>query len=213
MRADKPLTMKHVHLCSATGGPISTADDALAQRRQTAAKVRRAAAEATRHADLNPQTAHPAAAGAQTALLRALAQSDAGREAVVWRYLSRDAKPLDQWASGRTVATHSHFTPFCPPEPEEADCDEIDLADIEQVDASAPVAGSIIGDMLLLIVTFAAFPLSLAMSGLPSLGVVLTALLYKLIRGRRFGNGLLALIVALSLVGAAAGALRAAKGW
>ena len=51
------------------------------------------------------------------------------------------------------------------------------------------------------------------MSGLPNLLVILAATIYKVRRRQRFSNGILALVIALSLVGLAAGAFRAAQSW
>jgi len=75
------------------------------------------------------------------------------------------------------------------------------------------VADSIMGDLFLLLSCFVAFPLGLISWGLPNLAVIFVALIYKAKRRKRFSNGMFALIIALSLVGLAAGVFRAAQGW
>ena len=82
-----------------------------------------------------------------------------------------------------------------------------DVAAVACPDTSAD-SYSGISDMLLLLACFIAFPLGLMMSGLPNLLVIFAAAIHKLRRRQRFPNGILALIVALSLIGLAAGAFR-----
>lgn len=221
---------EQVPMLSVTGDPIrpfgdDAGDDAglskrqrAQKRRQIAAAVRRAAGRATRGVDVSGNAIHAVEAASQSALTKALGQPDAAAQSssVVWRYLSADAKPLDDWATGQTVATDAHYTPFCPIEPEEDSIDEQELARADLIDPDlppsvAPVDDSLVGDMLLLAFCFGAFPLSLFTSGLPSAAVAVLALFYKLVRRRRFSTGRLFLILAVSLVAIAAANLGPAQ--
>jgi hypothetical protein len=230
MSVRQPSSRAQVPMLSVTGDPIrpfgaDVDDDAglskrqrAQKRRQTAAAVRRAAGRATRGVDVSGDTIHAIEAASQSALTRALGQADAKFQcsSVVWRYLSADAKPLDDWAASQTVATHAHYTPFCPIEPEEDSIDEqelvrADLIDPDRPPSVDPVDDSLVGDMLLLTFCFGAFPLSLFTSGLPSAAVAVLALFYKLVRRHRFSTGRLLLILAVSLVAIAAANLRPAQ--
>ena len=193
------------------------------KRREAATKAQRAAAAASRFAA--PGHVSPGAAGAQCALSTILpkpkpirgAEQEPSDGAVVWRYLSTDAKPVDRWATHRTIATDSHFTPHCQPLTDEQ------LIGIDKEHAGHgkgalqdddPVADdSIMGDLFLLLSCFIAFPLGLITLGLPNVAVILMAVIYKARRRKRFSNGMFALIITLSLVGLVAGAFRAAQGW
>ena len=169
MSADKRVIPEHVRMYGVVGDLTVGADDVSNDlpgggtsrrsarrrramlRRQVAARVRHAAIKATQNP--KPQAVSASAAGAQSALARALAQAeqwqgdpvDCHGQAVVWRYLSADAKPLDQWATRRRIATDSHFTPFCQPEADEDLWDELDpnhavmAADLPGVAALEPV--------------------------------------------------------------------------
>lgn len=250
MSAHEPVIPEHVQMCAVNGDLTTGADDAAnnpaangdgtlqqrraereekaRQRRWTADKVRRAAIKAAQ--DPRPRPPHASAAGTQSALANVLAQThsptdtDAPADAVVWRYLSADAKPLDQWATGQAIAKHSHFTPFCQPdededlfdldEPSDPDHTEAVVLDRPEAPSSEPdLPDSGVADLLLLSACFAAFPLGLIMAGLPNAVVILAALLHKLKRRRRFSNGLFALVLVLSLVGLVAGALRGTQIW
>lgn len=211
----------------AAAKPRGATDDKAEQRRQAAAKVRDAAIRAAQNPQ--PHVLHAAAAAAESALARTMAQqeaesdpggeSDAPEEPVVWRHLSTDAKPLDEWATDRSVAKHAHFTPFCRPDEEDDPLPDLRPDRAAHATATlvegtpAPPSDSVIGDLLLLLTCFIAFPLGLLMSGAPNAAVILLACVYKLFRGRRFRNGLFALVLVISLVGLAAGVIRAANHW
>ena len=198
--------------------------EAAVKRRKAAAKARQAAVRASKVGQLGHGS--PGGAAAQCALTRILSQAGTQHEdrqkptddAVVWRQLSTDAKPLDQWATSKTVATHSHFTPYCQPQTDEELAGEDDPYYAASEDHREPrdksaVPDSIMGDLLLTLACFIAFPIGLVTSGLPNLAVIVTAIIYKINRRKRFSNGMFALIVVLSLVGLVAGAFRAAQPW
>ena len=193
------------------------------RRREAAAKARRAAAVASRFSA--PAHISPGAAGAQCALSTILPKPSPAQDAeqessdgtVVWRYLSTDAKPVDKWATDRTIATDSHFTPHCQPlTDEQLIADDPHHADYDagaMPDDDPAVADASMGDLFLLLSCFIAFPLGLITWGLPNVAVIFMAWIYKATRRKRFSNGMFALIIALSLVGLVAGAFRAAQGW